>query len=414
MKPNCIVFVEASSTGAGEVTCAYAGRRGLAVVLMAQNPGWYSETILQHCDHVVKVDTSSVAALIAHVKDLVGDYQVVGVTTTSDFHVVQAAALAAYLGLPGNRPEAVQTIKDKFMMRQAIDEVAPQLNPRYALALTLKEALPFAQEVGFPFVAKPLNGNDSLHVRRINSQRELQAYFDARSHWGQDLSGQGFASGVLLEEAVDGTEFCLDLLRASGGPLIPVGAFRKMIAGEAHGHFIKIAASFPASPEKTALLVDAIGPVVCALGFEVGAINIDCKVVGGAVRILEMNPRLVGDQMGSHMVEIATGQNPAHAVVDVACGDPVHWRPTRNRGVAIHRLTMPQAGYFEGITNFAQIACHPGVEAVCVLGERGKWIEPAESNQGVVGSIIASGQSAHDAMALATELAMQARIGLSQ
>jgi biotin carboxylase len=127
-----------------------------------------------------------------------------------------------------------------------------------------------------------------------------------------------------------------------------------------------------------------------------------------------MNPRLVGDQMGSHMIEIATGQNPAHAIVDVACGRQLRWRPTRSRGVAIHRLTMPRSGYFDGIANVADLAAHDGVEIVNELGARGQWIETAESNQGVVGSIIVSHASAHEAMTLATRLAADAEIRVAR
>lgn len=412
MKAQCVIFVEASATGAGEAACAYARRRGLAVVLMARDPARYSESILRHCDVSVRTDTTCASALAANAKDVLGRYDVVGVTTTSDFHVVQASALAAHLGVPGNHPDAVGAIKDKFRMRQTIDAVAPHLNPRYALAVTYEDARAFARDAGFPLVAKPLNGNDSLYVRRLDDWPALRAYFEARAHWGADVSGQPFAHGVLLETPVGGTEYCLDMLRAKGGPLVPIGAFRKTIAGAQSGHFIKIGACFPASAQHTALLVEAISPAVKALGFEVGAINIDCKIDGERVKVLEMNPRLVGDQMGSHLLEIATGQNPAHVVVDVACGDPVRWAPTRARGVAIHRLTMPRAGYFEGIANRAQLAQHPGVEAVCVLGARGQWIEPAQSNQGVVGSIITAADCADTAMALATQLAQLAEIGV--
>lgn len=79
-------------------------------------------------------------------------------------------------------------------------------------------------------------------------------------------------------------------------------------------------------------------------------------------------------------------------------------------GVAIHRLTMPRSGYFDGIFNGAELAAHDGVEFVNELRARGQWIETAESNQGVVGSIIVSQPSANEAMTLATRLAADAKI----
>jgi len=304
----------------------------------------------------------------------------------------------------------VNTFKNKFSMRNAVAQIAPTLNPSYTLAHTLDDALQFARTVGFPLVLKPLTGNDSLYVKRVDDADSLAKYFDARRHWGCDVWGQEFADGVLVEETIGGNEYCLDLLRAIGGDVVPIGAFVKKISGEDTGNFIKIGASFPAPEDDVARLVDTLVPVVDSLGFEVGAINIDCKIVDKQIKILEMNPRLVGDQMGSHMIEIATGQNPAHAIVEVACGLPLRWVPTRRRGVAIHRLTMPRSGYFGGIENAEDLERYDGVETVNELAPRGRWIEIAESNQGVIGSIIVSHTSSRDAMELATQLATDAKI----
>jgi hypothetical protein len=72
----------------------------------------------------------------------------------------------------------------------------------------------FATNNGFPFIAKPINGNDSLHVKKISNTYDLQKYFNDRKQWGVDVSGQNFENGVLLESFVQGTEFCLDLLKS--------------------------------------------------------------------------------------------------------------------------------------------------------------------------------------------------------
>ena len=410
MKQKCIVFIEASTTGAGEVACAYAKRAGLGVILMSREPGHYDERILKHCDIAIAVDTASALAVVKRVADIASDYAIAGVATTSGLHVVQAAVLAARLGLPGNRPRAVATMKNKFRMREAIGRIAPALNPAYALEYTFEGAYRFAKAVGFPVVVKPSTGNDRSYVRRVGDADALRTYFEACPHWAVDLSGQEFATGVLVEKAIGGTHYALELLRAVGGELLPIGAFSKRISGEEAGNFTKIGASFPACASDTERLVDAVAPVVDALGFEVGAIEIDCKIVDGQVKILEINPCLVDDQMGSHMIEVATGQNPAHAVVDVACGQPLRWVPTRNRGVAIHRLTMPRAGCFQGIANAEELKRCRGVEAINELGVKGCWIERVQPNQQVVGSVVVSHAYADEAMMLAIKLAAKADI----
>ncbi|MNQ77874.1 argininosuccinate lyase [compost metagenome] len=193
-----------------------------------------------------------------------------------------------------------------------------------------------------------------------------------------------------------------------------MGAFRKIITKGDGTNFIKIGASFPSSDDETMLLFRHIAPVLKQLGFAVGAVNVDCKIVGGEVKILEVNPRLVGDQMGSHMIELATGENPAHAIVELAQGKSIEWNPSVNRGVAIHRVTMPEAGFFLGLENEHEMRSRPRVESVQVLGEINKWYEPAASNQGVIGSIIVSHESAEQAMMLAVSLARTAKVRLSK
>jgi len=412
MKPSSILFVEASTTGAGEVACAYAHSKGLHVTLLSSEPRRYGQTIRQHCDHIVSVDTTSISALRAFANAYASTHRVIATTTTSDFHVVQAAALAKYLKLPGNPPQVVQTLKNKFKMRQAIDQIAPELNPTYRQATAFRDAHAFAQDTGFPIVAKPLTGNDSVHIRRLHNSKELQRYFDRRKHWGLDASGQAFAKGVLLEEVIDGPEYCIDFLKAQDGPLTSIGSFTKAIEGEERGYFIKIGATYPAPQAAHQQLLNAIAPIIAQLGFEVGAVNVDCRIRDGQVKILEINPRLVGDQMGSHMIEIATGQNPARAIVDLACGQALDWTPSRQRAVAIHRIVMPAAGRFKGITNLPQLAGIGHVSAVNQLAPLNSWVGVADSNQGVIGSVIVSHESACKATNLAKAIAARACVSV--
>lgn len=409
-----VIFVEASQTGAGEVACRYARQQGYEVVLLCRDLGAYPHAITQHCQLIVQVNTTDLALMIETVDALTEQSTIKAIMTTSDFFVIQAAELATHYGVPANKPSVVRQFKNKFQMRAAINCIAPSLNPAYRLVSCLEEAQAFVKKVGFPLVAKPVNGNDSLHVKRINDPVDLKCYLQSRQDWGPDASGQNFEDGILLEALVDGDEFCLDLLKPLNAPFILMGAFRKTITQGDGTHFIKIGASFPSSDDETLLLFQKIGPVLEQLGFAVGAVNVDCKIVDGEVKVLEINPRLAGDQMGSHMIELATGQNPAHAIVELAQGKSITWKPSINRGVAIYRVTMPEAGFFLGFENEHELRSDPRVESVQILGEINKWYEPAASNQGVVGSIIVSHESAENAMILAMALARTANVRLSK
>jgi carbamoylphosphate synthase large subunit len=405
-----IVFIEASLTGAGEKTCQYARQSGREVTLVCKDPAKYHEEITDYVDRIVIADTNDASSIIKEIEAVNSQSRIGGITTTNDFYVIQTAKVAEHFGLPTTPSDKVAIIKNKYLMREAIGQKHPELNPAYALAHSHADGERFAFRHGFPFIAKPQDANDSLHVKVIADPYDLEVYFDEREKWGSNIVGQPFADGVLLEELIGGKEFCLDLLKPMNSPFILVGAFSKKLAGQETGNFIKIGASFPSSDEETRALYHSIAYGIEALGIKVGALNIDCKLVNGQAKILEINPRLVGDQMGSHMIELATGQNPAYAVVEMALGKSVHWRRDIQRAVAIHRITMPQAGYFYSIGNHEMIAADYNVVFVNHLGIPGQWYDPAKSNQDVVGSVIAVGKTPEDAMSVAEGWAKSAEI----
>ncbi|MEB0043721.1 ATP-grasp domain-containing protein, partial [Pseudomonas sp. MH10] len=281
---DTIIFVEASQTGAGEVACRYARQCGYSVVLLTTDPGRYPQAIVQYCNHVVSVDTMDVYEMVEALAMLMSVEDIKAITTTSDFSVVEAAQLAQYYLLPTNTPDAVRLFKNKYAVRQAIDLVDSSLNPKYCLIESLADADEFIESTGFPFIAKPVNGNDSLYVKKVRNIEELEEYLVIRDRWGVDASGRDFAIGVLLEEIIGGEEFCVDFLKPVNGDLILVGAFRKIISNGLGTDYIKIGASFPAPRGETKLLFDKISPVLNQLNFEVGAVNIDCKIVGADVK----------------------------------------------------------------------------------------------------------------------------------
>jgi argininosuccinate lyase len=244
------------------VACAYAKNSGYFVILFCKSILNYKQNIFKNCDSVIEIDTTKISELINETIKLQQKFCIKAVTTTSDFFVVQAAQLCEYLNLPGNSVSSVENIKNKLIMRNEIQKFKPELNPQYFHALSFEDAIIFATKNGFPFIAKPINGNDSLHVKKISNTYDLQKYFNDRNRWGVDVSGQNFENGVLLESFVQGTEYCLDLLKSVSGKLILSGAFKKMLAGTEQGYFLKIGASFPASSMDTDLLFKEISPLV--------------------------------------------------------------------------------------------------------------------------------------------------------
>ena len=59
---------------------------------------------------------------------------------------------------------------------------------------------------------------------------------------------------------------------------------------------------------------------LAVLEIDHGAIHTECRVNGDDVTIMEVNPRLAGGKIGSHLVEMATGCSAVRAMLDAALG----------------------------------------------------------------------------------------------
>ena len=93
-------------------------------------------------------------------------------------------------------PQALVFAQDKLAMRRRLTELGLPC-PRWAQARTAADVEAFAEQVGWPLVAKaPRGGYDGKGVLVCRSLADVQP-------WLTEVGAGGFADGVLLEEAVD-------------------------------------------------------------------------------------------------------------------------------------------------------------------------------------------------------------------
>lgn len=405
-----IAFIEASTSGAGELTCRYAQEQGCLVTLLTRNPSLYSESILQYVDRVVEEETNDVEAIVSAVQEIDEKIQIDGITTTQDFYVPQSAAAAQALNLPSLTYKSALEVRNKYKMRLNLESSCPELNPVFRLVQNTDEALKTAKSWGYPIIAKPQDANDSLYVKLLRNDTEVIEYMNFSQTWDLNSAQQPFAKGVLLEEFIDGEEFSVETMQAQGSEIHLIGIFRKVLAGVEKGNFIKIGASFPILTHESKILFESVSKVLSLLNINCGVIHTECRLVKGQPKILEINPRLAGDQLGSHLIELALGINPVQAVVDIALGEVRPWQSIRSNSVAIYRICTSQPGYFYGIENIEELKKVPGVEYIEVVGKIEKWYNLPASNQDVLASVITKGETPEKALILAKRIADEVKL----
>jgi biotin carboxylase len=405
-----IVFIEASSSGAGELTCRYAQKQGYLVTLLTRNQSLYLDSLLQYVDRVVEEETNDVKAIVSTVQKIDKKSRIDGVTTTQDFYVPQAAAAAQALNLPSLTYKSALEVRNKYKMRLNLESSCPELNPAFRLVQNTAEALETAKSWGYPIIAKPQDANDSLYVKLLRNDTELIEYMNFSLTWDSNSAQQPFAKGVLFEEFIDGEEFSVETMQAKGSEIHLIGIFSKVLAGVEKGNFIKIGASFPIVTNESKTLFESVSKALSLLNIDCGVIHTECRMVKGKPKILEINPRLAGDQLGSHVIELALGITPVQAVVDIALGEVKPLQPIRCNGVAIYRICASQPGYFYGIENIEEIKQVPGVAYIEIVGKIGKWFDRPTSNQDVLASVITKGETPEQALILAKRIADEAKL----
>ena len=110
---GALLFVESNTSGTGRLFARTARRMGFHPVLITARPEKYaylSEEGAPEVAVVPRIDEAELHALIAERWD--GGAGVAGITSSSEYFVATAAALAARFGLPGPDAEAVRAARD--------------------------------------------------------------------------------------------------------------------------------------------------------------------------------------------------------------------------------------------------------------------------------------------------------------
>jgi cysteine synthase A len=404
--PEHVGFVEMSSTGAGELALRYAARQGYRATLFSRDPGARVPDGGQA--DVIGCETNDAAQIVAAAR--AAGITLTGVTTTHDFYVPQAAEVARALSLPGLEPEAALDARNKIRMRRRLQAAAPQLNPRWTAAPATADPGDIISATGLPLVGKPANANDSWGVALLRSPADVERYLRAAGEWEANDAGQDLDELVLFEQYLDGPEYSVETTQARGGARTCMGVTGKPLQ-HAQGHFAEADIVFPVGGPDAERARAAAYAALDALGLAIGTLHTEVRVTGGQARILEVNPRLVGDMTGSHMIEQAVGASPIAHLVEIALGRNPPWTPTRHRGAASVGVPLRRTGRFRSLDNRPEVLRLPGVCELRVMVAPGTVCHvPPHSNGDYPVRVVAAGASPDLALRQAREAAAAVRL----
>lgn len=324
-----------------------------------------------------------------------------GVITFWDHGVVPAAEIAAALGLPGSSPVAAHRVRNKHRMRLALARHGVP-HPDFALVRDWPELVAASERIGFPAVYKPAGGAGSVGVLPVTSAEELPELFRVSRELltPERDSFFGYYPGEFVyERLVTGREVSVEGVLARG-VLHLAGVTEKWATPEA---FTEFQHAYPArltpaeertARELTAAAVRAVGIDDCGVHAEV------MLTPDGGGRVIEVNGRLGGDFITSHLVPLADGTDLLRAALDAALGREVRLARTRDGAACVRFLLAERSGVVTGWEGLADARGSAGVQEVTVTRQVGDLVElpPEAFFASRLGFVVATGRDTDEAV----------------
>jgi hypothetical protein len=341
-------------------------------LLLGAEPTWEQDYLTGWTVLTQMGETIDATEMIAAARALAAERRVSGVLTWDEARVLQAAKVAAALGLPGGDPQMALRCRDKHLTRDAL-AAAGLAQPRSVLVSTLEAALDVAAGIGYPVVLKPRAMAASLGTVLVGGPADLIARFP----FARDTTVPGawrYDAGVLVEEYVDGPEVSIDSA-VHRGRVWPMFVARKEIGYppyfEETGHLVNAADPLLTDPDILRYLQDTH----TALGFTDGMTHTEVKLTPAGPQLIEVNARLGGDMI-PYLGLRATGMDPGLAAAAVACGQRPQLQPDRNMVGGVRFFYVDSDDTSIASVNFDKTGLPVTLDLLVPLAKTGDVVSP--------------------------------------
>jgi argininosuccinate lyase len=375
-----ILFIESNSTGTGRLFAVKARGQGLHPVLLASNPDRYPFVLMDEIESVA-VDTGSDQAMMQVARKLARRGPIAGVFSSSEYFIGASGKLAAELGLPGPRAEAVHLCRHKGQQRLQLER-AGLLTPKFTLARSPEEALSAAQRIGPPVILKPVLGTGSSGVRLCWTDDEVLSHASALLKQRVNERGMPIPEEILVEEFIQGPEISVESFHQT-----IIGVTAKRVTNGPW--FVETGHDYPA--RKSGMTPDVHRVTLCALkclGLTWGPIHIEVRLSDKGPIIIEVNPRLAGGFI-PELIRLATGIDLIQEIIHAVTGKPVDLKAKRKDFASLRFVMAPSDGVITQIAGVESSLALDGVESVVMYKREGQACGVTHDFRDRIGHLIA-------------------------
>ena len=236
------------------------------------------------------------------------DIQVDGITTIADeISIPTICYVAKEMGLVANSEDSLVAI-NKYQSRQRF--LSKGVNsPRFMIASPGMDV----SMLSYPLIVKPTDRCGSRGVMKVEKAEDLQNTIERAQQYA-------FSKQAIVEEFVSGSEVSVESISWKGQHYI-LAITDKVTTGAPY--FVELAHHQPSQHnlEIQEKICHETLRALSALNIEYGASHAELKInEDGCVYVIEVGPRMGGDEIGACLVELSTGYDYLKGVVDVALG----------------------------------------------------------------------------------------------
>jgi len=328
-----------------------------------------------------------------------------GLTTFSEYAILETAELAQRCGLPFHTPTTAARLTDKYLQREALSAAGVQAT-RCLVVRGPADAAEAVATVGLPAVLKPRQGAGSRATYRVETPEELRtALAGIPEHAGPaeefvveellvgDPAGAGGDWGdyVSVESLVQHGEVqhvCVTGKFPLAEPFREVGQF--------------LPATLPAELARSC--TDLAGQAVDALGVTVGVTHTELKLTADGPRIIEVNGRIGG--YVNDVLTRSSGTGLLRAALRAAVGLDARVEPPAFSRLAYRRYLVAPADATRVLTldGTDQVAAVPGVQYVEWRASAGSALDWRGGTQSCLGVVYGTAACHEDLLRTVAEI----------
>lgn len=314
--------------------------------------------------------------------------------------LLQAAYLRQQLALPGNSYQTVSMLKDKYLMRNHLNQKGFSV-VRTQLGTHQLDILNFFRKIQADIIVKPTQSSGSFSVFKIRHENEVDSV--------QKLLESNRVNEFIMEEYLNGPEYSVESFSEQGTHHV-LSVTEKM-TGE---NFVELGHIIPAriADAEKSLITQFVKDFLSHLGVVCGPTHTEVKMTSQGLRVIESHDRTGGDRI-NELVKMAYGIDMKVLAFKQISGEKVaeYLNTNLKDSVAIQFFVAP-LGQVQKIEGVDKALHSEGVQEVHLYVKPGDQVMPLRDSLDRAGYVIATADSPTAALHKAQKAVNEIKISI--